>query len=112
MGRQVNFYMTNCDEHEFVSFVSSERQIGIFTDTIPNADISPLTEFPSRETLNWRSLWLWDLNQSLRPKVDYVPEHGYYAVDCFETEKIQPPCGLLDEGRLVRGRIWAEISFL
>lgn len=110
MGRQVNFYMTDADEAEFVEFVRSDRNVGIFMYAMPTNDIPLLTELPKQGVPCWCALYLWDRDHSPAPKIDYVPQQRYYVVDPFASEVIEFSRSHLDEGRLVRGRIWAEMG--
>lgn len=110
MGKQVNFYMTDSDEQDFIRFVRSDRNVGIFMYTMPTEDIPLLTELPRQGVPFWLALWLWDRDNSPKPKVDFVREQRYYVVDECPSEVIEFSRSHLDEGRLVRGRIWAEMA--
>lgn len=110
MGKQVNFYMTDRDEADFVEFVRSDRDVGLFMSVVPTNDVPLLAELPKQGVPFWFSLCLWDRDHSPAPKIDYVPEQRYYTVDEIRSEVIQFWRSHLDEGRLVRGRIWAEMA--
>ncbi len=110
MGKQVNFYMTDADEADFVEFVRSDRNVGIFMYAMPTSDIPLLAELPKPGVPFWFSLWLWDRDHSPAPKIDYVPEQRYYVVEPIASEVIEFTRSHLDEGCLVRGRIWAEMA--
>jgi hypothetical protein len=110
MGRQVNFYMTAEDEREFVAFVRSDRDVRVFKSVSPSTEISFLDELPPVGEPFWFALCLWDRRLSA-PELSHIEQQGYYAVKETESEVIQfHRCGL-DEGRLVRGRIWAEMEY-
>ncbi len=110
MGKQVNFYMTAEDEQEFLSYVRSDRDVGIFKFDVPSTEIPFLNELPPQGEPFWAALWLWDRDHSPRPVLTYVERQKYYAVEESQSEVIEfHRCGL-DEGRLVRGRIWAEMN--
>lgn len=113
MGRQVNFYMTEDDEQKFLRFLRSDREVGIFMDAVPSPDIPLLEVLPGKETPGWFALWLWDMDNSPHPKMVYVPQQKYYAVDSWVSEVIEfsRSCMHVEEGGLVRGRIWAEIAY-
>jgi hypothetical protein len=53
-------------------------------------------------------LWLWNENVSARPFLKYVENQNHYVVDFFASEVIQWSRSYLYDGRLIRGRIWAE----
>jgi hypothetical protein len=112
MGRQVNFYMMPEDEREFVAFVRSERNVGIFKSVIPTPEIPLLDQLPLMHSEDyWYSLWLWDREHSPEPTFRYVPQQNYYRVESFGPEVIQFQRCTIDNGRLVRGRIWAEMKY-
>jgi hypothetical protein len=110
MGKQVNFYMTDFDEDNFVQFVRADRNVGIFMYAMPNQDIPLLTELPKKGIPFWFALWLWDRDHSPAPKVRYVPEQKYFVVEGIVSEVIEFSRSHFDEDRLVRGRIWAETA--
>jgi hypothetical protein len=109
MGRQVNFYMTTSDEADFIQFVRSDRDVGIFMYALPTDEIPLLDTLPSPGEPFWCSLWLWDRENSPPPKTDYVPEQHYYVADRFASEIIEFSRCCIDADCLVRGRIWAEM---
>jgi hypothetical protein len=110
MGKQINFYMTGADEQVFLAFVRSDRNVAVFKSVVPSKEIPSLQELPIQGERFWFSIRLWDRDHSPPPVLRYVGRQGYYSVDDIESEVIQfDRCGL-DEGRLVRGRIWAEMT--
>lgn len=112
MGRQVNFYMAVSDEANFMSFARSSRSLGITIDGIRTEATSLLVELPERGIPFWFSVWLWDQDNSPCPVLQYVPQQQYFVVDRFTSEVIEFTRSYLDGDRLVRGRIWAEMTFL
>ncbi len=108
MGKQVSFYMTGADEEDFVRFVRSDRNVGIFMYAMPSRDIPLLTELPKQGVPFWFALYLWDREHSSTPRIEYVPEQRYYVVEPNASEVVEFERSHFDEGRLVRGRIWAE----
>ncbi|MEX2122007.1 MAG: hypothetical protein WD847_20675 [Pirellulales bacterium] len=108
MGKQVNFYMTDSDEKEFIEFVQSDRSVGVFTYAMPTEELRLLSALPERGTPFWYSVYLWDRDNSPKPIVEYVPEQQYYVVEPLASEVIKFSRSYIDEGQLVRGRIWAE----
>ena len=110
MGKQVNFYMTYDDERKFIEFVRSNRNVAIFTSVLPTMDIADLNELPPPGEPFWFSLCLWDKDHSPRPTLTYIKQQRHFCVEEIESEVIQfHRCGM-DHGRLVRGRIWAEMT--
>lgn len=111
MGKQVNFYMTEGDERQFVEFVRSTGNVGIFGYRMETPTIPLLDELPPMGTPYWHSLWLWDRENSPPPKLDYIPEQKYYVVDGLVSEVIEYDRCTWDEGRLARGRIYAQMAY-
>jgi hypothetical protein len=109
MGKQISFYMTPEDEQEFLKFVQSERDVVLLTYAIPTADLVPLKTLPSQGEPFWLSLFLWDRQHSPPPVLQFVPSQGYYIPNEIESELIKLSRSHFDQGRLVRGRIWAEM---
>lgn len=112
MGKQVNFYMAGSDEADFVEFVRSERNTGIFIDGMGSTSIPLLTQLPERGTPFWFSVWLWDQVSSPAPSLRYVPEQKYFVVDRFSSEVIEFTRSYADGDCLVRGRLWAEMTVM
>jgi hypothetical protein len=110
MGKQINYYMSEEDERWFVEFVISERDVGILMSRqlLPEPELCK--DLPARETLGWFQLFLWDRQNSMPPKYDYVPQQRHYVLDRFESEVIEFHRSIMDEGRLVRGRLWVEMN--
>lgn len=110
MGKQVNFFMAASDEADFIKFARSDRNVGITIDGTPTDSLSLLDELPERDIPFWFTVWLWDQDNSPSPILQYIPEQNYFVVDRFASEVIEFSRSYLDEGRLVRGRIWAEMG--
>jgi hypothetical protein len=110
MGKQVNFYMAASDELEFVTFVRSDRNVGMLIDGMPTENTPLLTELPERGIPFWFSVSLWDQDNSPQPVLQYVPQQSYFVVDEIASEVVKFSRSYLDDTRLVRGRIWAEMS--
>lgn len=110
MGKQVNFYMTADDERKFVEFVRSDRSVAIFKSVLPTTEIADLSELPPPGEPFWFSLCLWDKDHSPPPSLTYIKQQGHHCVEKIESEVIEFDRCVMDEGRLVRGRIWAEMN--
>ncbi len=111
MAKQVYFYMTSDDELDFVEFVRSSGDASILKYVQSSDELHELKELPLVGEPFWFALLLWHKDLSPRPKLKYVREQNCYFVDETESEVIEfHRCGM-DENRLVRGRIFAEMSF-
>jgi hypothetical protein len=110
MGKQVNFYMTLSDEDEFVDSLRSHNNVVIFMEVQPLDKIAFLEDLPAPDTPGWFALCLWHRGISPPPKLKYISQQGYYAVNKSNSEVIEFDRSTMHEGRLVRGRIWAEMA--
>lgn len=111
MGKQVSFYMTAQDERDFLGFVWSNGNVAVFKSIQESPHIVELHEMPKQGEDFWFSMCLWNRDVSPAPKLEYIEQQRYYSVDECESEVIQfHRCGF-DDGRLVRGRIWAEMAY-
>ncbi len=110
MGKQINFYMTNSDEEEFLNFVRSDRSVGVFMVTMPTDSIPLLTELPQSEIPFWLSICLWDRDNSPQPNLRYVTEQKYYVVNKSTSEVIEFLRSNIKKRSISRGRIWAEMA--
>jgi hypothetical protein len=110
MGKQVNFYMNEDDEHAFFNFLRSTGELRIFSYTSNSATPNELFELPSRETLFWACQFLQNASTSSDPIMKFIKTQSYYIPDVAESELIEFSRSFVDEGRLVRGRIWAEMN--
>src|SRR5262245_48088117 len=89
MGQQVNFYMTPQDEQEFLAFLRSDRDVGVFKRAIWSEDIPFLEELPAAPEPFWWSLCLWDRQRYSAPRLRFIKEQGYFIADTIESELIE-----------------------
>jgi hypothetical protein len=121
MGKQVNFYMLEEDEREFVEFVLSDRKTvilgsGSLQEVPPILDRLPVEDSPPI----WRNdVYFWRQGYPLFTrhvvmKVGPLQGQGVYYVDSSQSSVIEFSRSLLlpDENMLTRGRIWAEMRRL
>lgn len=121
MGKQVNFYMLEEDEKEFVEFVLSDREtiilgFGSLQERLPILDCLPVEDsFPV-----WRAqVYFWRHGYPLFTRYGVMRAgplqgQGVYLVDSSQSSVIEFSRSLLlpDENMLARGRIWAEMRRL
>jgi len=121
MGKQVNFYMLEEDEQEFVEFVLSDGKTvilgaGSLQETPPILDRLPVEDSP----LIWRNdVYFWRRGYPLFTdygvmKAGPLQGQGVYFVDSSQSSVIEFSRSLLltDKNMLTRGRIWAEMRRL
>ena len=111
MGRQVNFYMTAEDERQFVTFIRSMGNVAILGSVQLSKAVLELQELPPVGEPFWFALCLWNKDCSPAPKMEYVTEQNYYCVEETESEVVEFSRSGVCDGRLVRGRIWAEMTY-
>lgn len=110
MGRQVNFYMTEKDEEEFVAFVRSTGDVCILPYRLPTESLECLENLPEPGTPFWLSLYLWNRDLSPEPRLYYIEKQKHWYFDDFASEVIEFSRCYWHQGRLGRGRIWAEMT--
>ena len=110
MGKQINFYMTDADEQDFVEFIHSQAASLILPYSTLSPRIVPLTHLPQRGVPFWGVVRLWNESISSEPERRYVAAQRHYVIDTIRSEVIELSRSYIDEGRLVRGRIWAEMT--
>ena len=112
MGKQVSFFMSTADEADFVRFVQSDRQVAFLADQATENRLQPLASLPDPGTDGWVQIWLWDRDNSPEPRLTAVAGRPIFYLDRFTSEIIEFDRSILDRGRLVAGRLWAEINLL
>lgn len=110
MGKQINFYMTDDDEREFVKFVQSTGKVAVLSYTSPTEEPTVIEELPSNKESFWGCQFLWNTETSAMPSMKHIKQQGYFIPDAIESELVEFSRSFVDEGRLVRGRIWAEMN--
>lgn len=111
MGKQVNFYMTMDDERDFIAFVRATGNIAILKSVQMSEMPLQIDGLPSAGEPFWFALLLWNQDFSPRPALNFVKEQGWYCIDVYDSEVIEFDRSFMDEGRLVRGRIFAEMTY-
>ena len=109
MGRQINFYMAEADEQQFLTFLRSDPAVRILMDCTPTPEPGVLQQLPTRDVPGWFLVSLWKRDISPAPQTDYVPQRREYSLNRYASEVVEFHRSCLDdEGRLARGRLWAE----
>jgi hypothetical protein len=121
MGKQVNFYMLEEDEQEFMEFVLSDHKTVILGSSSLQETPSILDHLPVENSpLNWRGeafFWRPDyplFTRYIVMKVGPLQGQGVYFVDGSRSSVIEFDRNFLlpDENMLTRGRIWADMRRL
>lgn len=110
VGKQVNFYMDGNDERSFIEFLRADPNTVIFRSSEKTSEIEDLVDLPKPNELEWFALNLWHKHLST-PVLDYIERQGYYSPNKEVSEIIEFDRSTKDQGRLVRGRLWAEMQY-
>ena len=110
MGKQIGFYMTESDEREFTEFLCADAEVRILRDRIATPEPEVLPELPDRKGPWGFKVWIWNSGISSSPKLHFVAAQKHYCLDPMPYEVIEFSRSRMDEGRLVRGRLWAEFT--
>ena len=110
MGRQVNFYMTEKDEEEFVAFVRTTGDVCVLPNRYPTETLHCLEKLPEPGSPFWAHLWLWNRDVSPEPRLEYVEKQKHWYVDHFVSEVIEFSRCYRHQRRLGRGRIYAKMT--
>jgi hypothetical protein len=110
VGKQVNFFMYGTDEDAFLAAARQRGELYILRYTSPNETFEVLTDLPPSDEPGSFQVWLWDRSVCKPPVVSWVEQQRYYTIDRFASEVIEFNRSYEREGRLVRGRIWAEFA--
>lgn len=109
MGRQVNFYMSDQDELRFLTYLNDRADTVVVKAVQSSPDPIRLSSLPLKPEPFWFAMYLWNHNISPPPVYRFISEQQYYCLDNANSEVIEfDRCGV-DGGRLIRGRIWAEM---
>ena len=108
MGTQINFYMTENDEREFMEFLRRDHEVGVLQDRTATPEPAILAELPDLRSPWGFSVWLWHAGISSPPKLRFVAAQNHYCLDPMPNEVVEFSRSRMDEGRLVRGRLWTE----
>jgi hypothetical protein len=111
MGRQVNFWMLEQDEQEFVRFVLSEGNVVMLRNLSPGPYPCSTAELPRPPERWWWALYFWERDFPFAPvrwvQVRDGPDQVSYGFVGEELPVIEFSRSILREsGELSEGRIW------
>ena len=113
MGRQVNFYMNQEDENEFLEFVKGTGKVDILPYKSQTSTFEPLEKLPDPFSEKFSGgLWLFNRGVSSNLLVEFVPTQGYYSINPLQSSVIEFTRSGVKEKYLRRGRLWAEFTYL
>jgi hypothetical protein len=111
MGQQVNFFCYGSDERNLLEALRKRSaDLCFLRYTSPSEAFEPMKELPAMDEPAWFHVWLWDRSICTPPVTQWVDKQGYYTIDPSASEVIEFLRPYEREGRLLRGRLWAEIS--
>jgi hypothetical protein len=112
MGRQINFFMTEEDELEFIGYLLLDANVVGFPFELQSDNIEAMSLNPQEKSDRLNIHSLWNKNISPGPCLEYVSIQGYYTIDVFESEVVEYSRSTYDKkGRLRAGRLWIETSY-
>jgi len=112
MGRQVNFYMTNQDEAQFLDFVLKSGKVVLLPRVSHAVPFEPVEGLP-KPTPEYPPEWPYFLfNESVSSNLVTNSGEKGYCLDPLDSSVVEfSPC--TTHGRILyRGRIWAQLSYL
>jgi hypothetical protein len=122
MGRQINFYTLEDDEHDFWKYVTSDSSARCVASASPTPEPLLLAALPQDNDLPfvWRyEVYLWRPAYPLAltaAVMEVGPQQGkvIYRVDDSASGVIQfARSGLAPDGTmLIRGRLWADMRYV
>jgi hypothetical protein len=103
--------MAVTDEKSFVDFLRLDTSVHILRYRSPGPEPDALAELMAADEPWGCGLWLWNSSISPPPTVHYVPEQNFYYLDPIPNEVIEFHRCQTVNGRITRGRIWAEFNY-
>lgn len=110
MAQQVNFFWFGDDEAEFFGHLRRAPGLRVLPTTSRVEVFDALTELPGADQPGWFHLWLWHSAHCAPPITRWIPQKKHFTVDRFASEVIELSRSFEKDGRLVRGRLWVEMS--
>lgn len=111
MGSQVNFYWCGSDESQFMDVVRERSgDLCLLRYTSPTETFEPRKDLPLIGEPFGSHVWLWDRSICKSPVVQWVEEQSYFTIDPSQSEVIELWRPYEREGRLIRGRLWGELT--
>ena len=108
MGKQVNFYMDERDEREFVTFILSDPDARICLHESRDGELEFITNFVDPTVSPSVPLDLWHSAKSPPPIFEHLENQSAYFIDRLQSEVIEFSRCHLDGQTLTRGRLWME----
>ena len=103
--------MASTDEQLFIDFLRTDENVFIIRHTTTGQEPEILAELPpTDEPWGW-IVWLWNSSISPPPEQRFIKEQNYYYLDPIPNEVIQFHRCQTVNGRITRGRIWAEFNY-
>lgn len=114
-GRQVNFYMTNEDERQFVDFLMTTGDVVLHAYTSMTPRFEPVRLLPEPYSGDfWYAFTILNRSISSNLRVRFISQQGYYVVDELNSSVIEFTRSVPETSikAVHRGRIWADLTWL
>ena len=102
--------MSDHDEDDFMKFMKIDRDVGILPYIHKENKLIILDKLPEKDEPFFFSVCLWDMTNSHPPVLKFISEKKYFTIDRFSSEVISFSRSYFDGRKLVKGRIWADIT--
>ena len=108
MGKQVNFYMDERDEREFVTFVLSDPGTRLCLHDSQTGALQYIANLDDHALSPLTPLDLWHSAKSPPPILVYLENRKGYYIDRLQSEVIEFSRCHLKGQTLTRGRLWMD----
>lgn len=109
MGKQIQFYMVNEDENDFVEFLRSTGDIVFLPEVSKSSDSETFTSFVALKGRKYgEDCHIWNRLVSPAPAIKYVPQQDYYWLDFLKSEVVSVDRCRMVDNRLCAGRLYVE----
>jgi hypothetical protein len=107
MGRQINFYMSNQEEEDFLKYIKSIEGMSCYFYKFDDInELGPINELPNKEIAFWYALNIWNKEFLETPRLKYIKEQNHYILSQTSQSVIEWSRSGEYKGKLCRGRLW------
>ena len=116
VGRQVNFFMTDGDEGQFLDFVMKSGKVVLLPRVAPNVPFEPV-QVPPKSSAEYPASWPYfffnySVSSNLITKRVTKPDKDGYYLDFSNSSVIEYSHCTRQGNILYPGRIWAKFEYL
>ncbi len=104
---QINFFMDDRDEADFLAFVSLRERARIIPYAWTEWKIPMTLALAETDSFRW-STWLFDDNGSNPLEATFIPQQGYYVVEEMRSAVVQFSRSARRDFDISEGRLWVS----